>query len=86
MAVTVIAQTAECWLCWGLRYWYVKICHPGLNNDTVEHPVSNQQKCKDRWSLTGGGCLQESKHKGVSFKKRSRHISLMADNLLHEIV
>ena len=63
MAVTVTAKQQEWWLCWGLRYWYVKMCHPGLNNDTVKPPVSDQQKCKDRWSLTGGGCLQESKHR-----------------------
>ena len=39
------------------------MCHPGLNNGTVEPPVSDHQKCKDRWSLTGGGCLQESKYR-----------------------
>ena len=40
---------------------------------------------KTEWSLTGGGRLQESNHKGASSEKssRSRHIYFMEDNLLH---
>ena len=52
---------------------------------TVEPPINDHPRCKDlvvaygRWSLT------RIEPQGASSKKRSEHIYLMEDNLLHTI-
>ena len=50
---------------------------------TVEPPVGDHPKCKDRLVPCGRWSFTRIEPSGVSSDKRSRHIYFMEDNLLH---
>ena len=52
---------------------------------TVEPPVSDHPKCKDRVVAYGRRSFTRSEPQGVSCEKKSRNIYFMEDNLLHAV-
>ena len=52
---------------------------------TVEPPVSDHPKCKDRVVAYGRRSFTRSEPQGVSYEKRSRNMYFMEDNLSHAV-